>query len=222
MKEKAGFLSATQAYLDKGFYQEALDLAEDWLKRYPGDAEANIVCCHAWMRMGKLDRVDELLNGVQATILKLSRIYSFMGDICLESGLSLEAIRFFRKFLSINPESNEADAVSKKLRFLTSEAAETPLLSVDDEPEESDDEIGDVASDFHTITLADLYVKQGHLQMAVDVLREILRKDADNHQAADRLQEVMAMMETGKRSEGMIQELTRWLQNIHRMGCHAT
>jgi tetratricopeptide (TPR) repeat protein len=217
VRDKETFLSMSQAYLDENSYKEALDLAESWIKMHPMDADANIVCCHALMRMGKLDRVEKVLDSVADAILQLSRVYSSMGNLCLEGGLSQEAIRFYRKFISINHGSTAADTISKKLQLLTSNQGEAASINEEEEYEH----ISDVAPDFYTITLAELYIRQGYLQMAVDVLSEILKKDADNHLAVERLNEVKAMLKTNSHKEEVIQELTRWLKNIDRMRCYA-
>jgi tetratricopeptide (TPR) repeat protein len=213
VKEKTEFLSAARAYLDKSLYREAHDLAESWLHRYPMDADASIVFCHALIKMGKLDRVEEVLEGVEDAILQLSRIYAVMGDICLEGGLTQEAIRFYRKFISVNPESVVAERISAKLRTLTS----TPDEQTEVMETECDDSISHVASDFYTVTLAELYIRQGHLQMAAEVLIEILKKDSGNRFAEERFNEVKSMLNDKEHKEEVVKELTRWLRNIDRM-----
>jgi tetratricopeptide (TPR) repeat protein len=218
LKEKAAFLSTAQAYLDQSLYKQALDYAESWLKRYPMDTDANIVYCHALMKTGKLDRVEEFLEGVENTILQLSRIYTFMGDICLESGLTREAIRFYRKFISINPETTDAEKLSDKLRTLAS----TPDEPADGMEAGQDDHISQVAPDFYTVTLAELYIRQGYLQMAADVLNEILKNEPENHAAAEKLGDVNMILRDKKHKEEVVQELTRWLKNIDRMRHYAS
>jgi len=214
VKEKAEFLSMAQTYLDQNLFKEAHDLAFLWLHQYPMDADANVVFCHALMRMGKLDKVEEVLEGVEDTILQLSRIYAFMGDICLDGGLTREAIRFYRKFVSVNPESIIAEKISAKLRILTSTSDE----AAQGMEEEHDDNISHVASDFYTMTLAELYIRQGHLQMAADVLEEILKKEPENHAAVEKFSDVKIMLTKRKHNEEVVKELTRWLRNINRVG----
>jgi hypothetical protein len=63
--------------------------------------------------------------------------------------------------------------------------------------------------------------------MALNVLREILKREPENKMVADRLNDVMAMQNDGIRektsfiNEGVIRELTRWLENIDRLRSHA-
>ncbi len=220
-REKAAFLSMARAYLDQSLYKEALDLSESWLKQYPMDADTNIIYCHALVKMGKLDRLEEVLGSVEDAILQLSLVYSLIGDLCLEGGLTREAIRCYEKFITINPGSSDAVKVSSKLRTLTS----TPDDPLDETEGEHRDQISDVAPDFHTLTLAELYIRQGHLQMAADVLNEILKNEPNDAAAARRFNEVKSLMKgkEGKEcKEKVVQELSQWLKNIDRMGCHVT
>ena len=92
--EKETFLAEAESYLDQGLYSKAQDLAQVWLDKFPGDAEAKVILCHAWTRMGKLDKVKRMLKEVDEAILSMSLIYARMGDICSGSGLNQEAIAF--------------------------------------------------------------------------------------------------------------------------------
>ena len=99
VKERESFLSRAEAYIDRNLYKEALLLAESWLGRFPTDADAHIIRCHALLRMGNLEKVHEILNDVEKMVLQLSRIYNCVGDLCLKGGLTREAIKFYQKFV---------------------------------------------------------------------------------------------------------------------------
>ena len=85
-KEREEFLSIAEAYIDKNLYKDAAHIAESWLKRYPIDADANIIRCHALLKMGNLEKVNEVLDDLEAKVLELSRIYHQVGDLCLDAG----------------------------------------------------------------------------------------------------------------------------------------
>jgi tetratricopeptide (TPR) repeat protein len=214
IREKAEFLSVTQAYLDQNLFKQAHDLASSWLQQHPMDIDANIFVCKALVKMGKLDKLEEILESVNDAILQFSRIYAAMGDICLEGGLTREAVRFYQKFVSINPESVVTQKISAKLQGLTL----TPDELLGRTEEKDNESIGHVASDFYTVTLADLYISQGHLQMAKDVLHKILQNDPGTPMISERLNDLETMMNNKKLKGVVIEELTRWLQNIGRIG----
>jgi len=220
-KEREEFLSIAEAYINKNLYEEASHIAESWLKRYPIDADANIIRCHALLRMGNLEKVGDLLNDLEAKVLELSRIYHRVGDLCLDAGLTKEAMKFYQKFISLNPAVSSAKEVYKKVNALASAEIDADAYNNADR----------VAPDFYTTTLAELYIRQGHLDMALDVLGEILKREPENRMAADKLNDVMAMKHDGLRektsllmeqNEVVIRELTKWLENIYRSRSHAS
>jgi tetratricopeptide (TPR) repeat protein len=227
LKEREELLSIAEAYIEQNLYKHALHIAESWLTRYPADADANIIRCHALLKMGELEKVHEILKDVENTVLQLSRIYTRVGDLCMEGGLTQEAIKYYRKFITLNPESPTAKDISEKINTLVytadglhNKAKADHYINIDY-----------VASDFYTLTLSELYISQGHLDMAYDVLREILKKDPGNQEVVNRLQDVKAMINERKNkeksshsrtNEDVIQELTRWLKNIDRAKGYAS
>lgn len=226
-KEREEFLSIAEAYVDKNLYKEAAHLAESWLKRYPIDADANIIRCHALLKMGNLEKVSEVLDDLEAKVLELSRIYHHVGDLCLNAGLTKEAINFYRKFIFLNPTVASAKGIYDKVNNL---AAHIDDYSVGMDADAYNHTDG-VASDFCTSTLAELYIRQGHLDMATNVLGEILQREPENRLVADRLNDVMAMQQHGiiektslhtEQDEAVIRELTRWLENVGRLRSHAS
>ena len=225
-KEREEFLSIAEAYIDKSLYKEASHVAESWLKRYPIDADANIIRCHALLKMGDLEKVSELLDDLEANVLELSRVYHRVGDLCLNAGLTKEAIKFYRKFIFLNPATASAKEVYEKINALVAYIDGSAAQGDADAYSNTDH----VAPDFCTTTLAELYIRQGHLDMALNVLGEILKREPENRMVADRLNDVMAMQRDGIRektslhmeqNEIVIRELTRWLENIDRLRSHA-
>ena len=221
LSEKEDFLSKADSCLDQGLYNRAQDLAMDWLSRFPGDAEARIIACHACTRMGKLDKVNNILREVDETILGMSRIYARMGDICRQSGLNQEAITFYRKFVTINPNAPLTSEVEEKLASLLNFPEETGLSLPDDGrlPKHP-------VPSLQTVTMAELYLKQGHPDMAIEVLEAILGKDESNQRAQILLKNIRKGMDVpperpGRKSIEVIRELKRWLTNIQRIRSHA-
>jgi tetratricopeptide (TPR) repeat protein len=226
-KEREEFLSIAEAYVDKNLYKEAVHIAESWLKCYPIDADANIIRCHALLKMGNLEKVSEILDDLEAKVLELSRIYHHVGDLCLNAGLTKEAIKFYRKFIFLNPTVASAKGIYDKVNNLAAHTDDSTAGMDADAYNLTDG----VASDFCTTTLAELYIRQGHLDMAINVLGGILQREPENRFVANRLNDVMAMQQQGiiestslhtEQNEAVIKELTRWLENVGRLGSHAS
>jgi tetratricopeptide (TPR) repeat protein len=225
------FLSRVDALLDLRMFDLAQEIAEERLRRLPDDVDVRIAMCKVWTKMGKLEQVEEILQAVEGRIIGWSRLYAAMGDICRESGLQKESVRFYRRFLALNPKGPTYQTVAEKLERLMGAGvaglapeAEAPL------PEDEDhyEHITEIAPDFHTITLADLYLRQNQPEMARNVLKEIIRREPDHQGAALRLRELedrlpTAQNEPDRQAEDRVsRELSRWLRNIGRIGSYAT
>ncbi len=218
-KETERFLSQAQFYLDNGLYREAEDYAETRLTEQPKDIDAQTVLCQVWMKTGRIPRVKELLGEVEETITELSKFHLVMGDVCRKGGLTQEAIRFYRRFTALNPGSERAREVSWKLR--TMEPAQGEPLSP---AWGSGAEDHQISSDLYTLTLAELYIKQNHHDMAREVLNAILQKEPDNRKAADMIRDLDRIRKervdqerARDRKKRLLGELTKWLQNLQRV-----
>lgn len=214
-------LKQAQICLDENRHEEAVKMAEAWRAKSPGDVEAIIMLCQGLLRLGRLERLQGLLREVDETIGGLSRVYLRLGELCRISGLSAESANFMNKYnaltAAISPEGNG------RLPDATSEV-------VNDE-EVTEDETVDISPEFYTVTLADLYIRQGHLAQAREVLASILAKEPGNEQASTKLTELDNLMTAGgvnvepERVEAdvipvnaaIISELEGWLARLDRL-----
>ncbi len=218
--EKEAFLSRVESCLREGLYQVAQDLALDWLNRFPGDAEVRVVLCHAWTRMGKLDKVKQMIQEVDEAIFGMSLIYARMGDICQRSGLNQEAITFYRKFLDLNPHSPITQEIAAKLDTLASSGEDSHFPELEEEAPRRP------LPGLQTVTMAELYIKQGHPDLAEAVLEAILEKDKANQRAWAMLKTLrgeaaVSPQDSYLKSQKVIQELNRWLSNLDRIRPYA-
>ena len=214
-EERDAFLAQTEAYLKENDWPAVLDLAQGRLERLPGDLDARMAICRVWIQQGRMDEAREMLREMDETITNLSQIYACMGDACLKKGMMEETGRYYRKFLALNPDVSLAGDVSEKLRSIE-EQRETAAAEGEEEAQ--------IPSAFQTATLAELYIRQGHLPMAAEVLEAILRKEPQQERAAGMLREVREMIRreaSAQRVAPVVAELSRWLENIVRLRVHA-
>ena len=215
-QERKAFVSQMEAHLDRNELQAALNLAQARLRRTPGDLDARIVICRVRIQQGRIDEARDMLQEMEEIIASLSEIYACMGDICMKKGMEDSAETFYRKFMVLNPGAPRVRDILEKLKGIEE------LRGTNTEGETEGD--AGIPPDFQTVTLAELYIRQGHLWLAEELLEKIVGQDPQNGKAAGLLQEVRDRIlgeAPEQRHEGVIAELTRWLGNIGRVRGHA-
>jgi tetratricopeptide (TPR) repeat protein len=216
IEERKSFLTQIEAYIERNDLRTVLNLAQSRLKRTPGDLDARIVICRVWLLQGRFDEARDMLQEMEEILASLSQIYVCMGDICMKKGMEDSAETFYQKFLVLNPGAPLSRDISERLK-------EIEGLHESGAEEETGEEAG-IPSDFQTVTLAELYVRQGHLRPAEEVLEKIIGEDPQNGKAAGLLAEVRERLvreAVAQRNAGVIVELSRWLDNIGRLRVHA-
>jgi len=213
LKERTDFLSAAMECLQRELYDNAITLARQRLDQYPGDMDAWFVIASCWVNMEKITEASEILHHLEQIINGWSQLYQSLGDGFRKKGLLQEAERLYRKALMMNPDTQNSKEMS----------AIITVMEEDFRPDEgmADDQASDIeqiSSDFHTITLAELYIKQGHLTMARDVLKKIIIRDPQNVSVLKRLEYVETLMNKGtvSKQEEILEELEQWLDNLRR------
>jgi tetratricopeptide (TPR) repeat protein len=220
LKKRKLFLFQTEAYIDLKEYETVLDLAQSRLKRIPGDLDARIVICRVRLLQGRPDEVRDMLLEMDEILAALSRIYACMGDIYMEKGMKDSAEIFYRKFKALNPGAPPAPDISERVRGIE-DLHETGMETDADGEAEGDVQI---PADFQTVTLAELYIRQGHLRMAEEVLEKIVGQDLQNETASGLLREVREQIlreASAQQYAGVVTELSRWMDNIGRLRGHA-
>jgi hypothetical protein len=126
---------------------------------------------------------------------------------------------FYRKFTALNPAASPPVDWEDRPKNIT-ELAETNGT----EPGADDEEGADLSPGFETATLAELYMRQGHLQMAQDMLEKIVGRDPLNERAKGLLDDIRGLRrqeENARINERVISEISRWLDNLRNSQSNA-
>src|SRR4030042_987861 len=166
LHERKSFLTQVELYLERNELPAVLDLAEERLKRIPGDLDARMAICRIWIERGRIDEARALLGEMEGILACLFRLYVRLGDGCLKKGMREEAERYYRKFIVLNPDAPPAGEILEKLKDIEEQRSAAEI--------EEEEGTRTVPSAFQTVTLAELYVRQGHLPLAAEVLEAIL------------------------------------------------
>ena len=222
MKKTAhDFLLKAEELLRRDNLTEVLNLAEERLRDFPTDAAALGIYCDALIGLGRIEEAHELLNEVPKIIDGLNLIFERAGDACREKGLHREAAVCYEKFISLHPETERAREVIGKMAFLEQE----DILSTENN---STDNENTSEPEFFTVTMAQLYIEQGHLQDAQAVLEKTIKKEPHNTEAINLLNKLRApqfLSSAGAKesliNDNLIKTLSCWLKNIERLKINA-
>jgi len=216
--DRSAFFPVAQTLLEQGDYEGALEAVKIWLEKHPGDVDALLVQCHACMRLGKLEEAAALVEDVEMTVLGLSRVFACMGDICFKGGLNQEAAKFFRRFMALNPDSDLSREVSGKLRMLEEDQPDSIQ-----EFKAGEASVPPMTAGLQTLTMADLYIRQGHPDAAESLLIQMLIKNPDDQAIQERLNRVLASKNSSatkaihiRQREKVIETLNLWLNRLQK------
>jgi hypothetical protein len=219
-EDRTNFLGEAEKMLQQNRLQEAFNLAGERLRSLPADADAHVVAGSALIGMGRVDEARDILREVENIISGLSLIYDRMGDIYRKKGFHQDAAICYEKFIALNPSAEDAREVIEKMILLEQEdhpVDESGIIYDENIPE----------PELFTVTLAELYIKQGHLQVAEKILEEISRREPQNSQAAEKLDTIRKSLapesstsEGSSEADNIIKTLSSWLKNIDRLKMH--
>lgn len=219
-KDRKNFFREAEILLEQNKFSSVLDLIKKHLLLMPGDADAYVITASALIGMGRIDEARDILKDVDKIISEFSFAFERIGDIYRKKGFHQDAALCYEKFLSLHPCAEDARVVIEKMTLLDQEDHPVNEIDVMDEniPE----------PELFTVTLADLYIRQGYLPEARRILEKIIRKEPQNIQAVAKLDMLKKALNSSSTvgekidSDRLIKVLTSWLQNINRLKMHAT
>jgi tetratricopeptide (TPR) repeat protein len=215
---RKSFLIQMEPYFERNEAQAALELARNRLEQNPEDLYARIVICRAWFVQGRIGEAKEMLAEIEEILFGVARLYECIGDLYKKKGLEKEANTFYQKSGALAPKSSLADMGKMPDTFEESAGLE----AYDHQAEERDNE--GIPSGFETVTIAELYMQQGHYQMAEEMLVKMITRDATNDRVAGLLKDVRDRLSRGQShlmNGEIIKELSKWLDNMGSLRRHA-
>ena len=219
--ERRDFVNQLESFLRQKLLPEALIMAEERLARFPDDIDAKTFINLVLIATGRIEESRDLLHSTEKDIRRLSFFYLRAADAYREKRLNSDAVACYQKYLSLDPHPENYAEIAAQIALLQKE------LDPNDEIPQSDS--SDMPTpEFYTLTLADLYIRQGHTKAAADILTEIIKREPANVQARGKLDSLKAAIAL-KSSPGdaapsvdiVIKTLSCWLENIGGLKKHA-
>lgn len=202
LKDREAFLYRAYTILDKGAFEEAIILAEGRIDRYPGDVDAWLVIAASSVSMGRLSEAERILRELNHILPGWPQACECLGDVLRRMGMAGEAMDYYRRALTLAPPM--AERIAEK------------IAAIEAGREDDETETDEISADFQTVTLADMYLRQGHEKKAISVLKKILERDPENREVQKRLKASDFLHDDNPKTE-VAGELDRWLQKL-RMG----
>jgi tetratricopeptide (TPR) repeat protein len=184
------FAALADAYRKKGQLDEAFKVCKTGLEKNPSYTSARVV-------LGRIYREQEKVEDAASEFKKVLEFdpdnlmaHSMLGSILMEKKDYQAAIEEYQKILSLNPDDEETQS---NLKLAIEKAAgETKQTSRLPKKESSPAERKSPRKESTaTLTLAELYFKQGHYDRAIEVYQELLANDPQNLMLRQKMSEVV-------------------------------
>lgn len=177
------FVSLSEAYRKMGQLDDARLLVEDGLAIHPDFSPAYIVLARILCQQADYDTSDaafskalQLDENSLAGLVGYARLTALIGDTDKARNLLLKA----RSLCPADPVIN---------KFLNS------LPATEEEPSSVETEPQEISAPLISETLANLYMKQGLPDKALEIFRELLRNDPDNLKIRRLIREAELMLQ---------------------------
>jgi len=245
------FMSEAKELVDAGQFGKAIEVLQEGLKKFPKMISARFFLGEVYWTSGdhalarvELEQVIKAAPDNFAAYRRLALVYHELGD-------TASAVKACETILHANPKDREMGELLKELQGGGAKAAQAKqakhaetheAAKVADEKVKadhaSDDAAGEelsmdmqVAGDVtDSVTLADLYISQGHREKGLEVYRRLAAKEPDNIRLREKIRAlaeegVGASQAPAKASQGTsdqtgrkarIRRLEGWLAVIRR------
>jgi tetratricopeptide (TPR) repeat protein len=218
--ERRDFVNQLESFLRQKLLSEALKMAEERLARFPDDVDAKTFINLVLIATGRIEESRNLLHSMEKDIQRLSFFYLRAADAYREKRLNPDAVACYQKVLALDPQSENSAEVAAQIALLQEELAPNHEVGQSDSSDMPKPE-------FYTLTLADLYIRQGHTKAAADILAEIIKREPANAQARVKLDYLKAAAlksspgDAAPSADILIKTLSCWLENIGGLKKHA-
>ena len=229
------FLQLAESLRLQGRYEEAIEVCQEGLKKMPDALPGRLLLGRCYLERGMIAEAKEELEKVVRGIEECLSVYKLLSQVYLEEKDVDKALEVLRKSLYFQTgEEGASPKVSplemgllqkgSHLPFVTppyfstpppppSAPAVPPGETAPEEPKGKEEE-KTTATAIQTDTLADIYLKQGHLDRALSIYQEVLAREPENAAVRGKYEALRKKMgmdlkeETRKKVQA---QLERWL-----------
>lgn len=188
------FAPLADAYRKNGQIDEAIELCEKGLERYPEYASARVILGKCFYDKGATERARDEFARVLDIDPDNMVARKYMGEILLGEDRKEEAAEHLRRLLSIDPTNAEASRILEEIeaKFQVKE------IDLSDKKQVRDERPGELA----TMTLAGIYAAQGYYNKALKIYRDILEREPGNDEVQSMVEKLQTLLDSSERERG--------------------
>ena len=211
------FVERAEAHRREGRYQEAIAICREGLRKTPEALRGRLIIGMCYWESGLPAEAKQELEKVAEGIEECLPVFKLLSQIYLQE-----------KNVNSSPKEEDPEKRLPPLE-VSEEEQKTPWKSISGEAGLQEGVVGQkealrddsMPKVIHTDTLAEIYLKQGHLQKALAVYQEILTREPGNpevHGKCERLKQRLISQQKAASRRKVIQKLERWVTAVAPQG----
>jgi tetratricopeptide (TPR) repeat protein len=183
------FAPLADAYRKHGELEEAFNICKKGLEKHPNYTSARVVLGRIYQEQQKIQQAASEFKKVLETDPENLMAHSLLGAIYVAQGDCQSAIEEYQKILTLNPDDEDTQealkqAIEKAAGDQKSDnKPKKELLATEKKTPQKESTA--------SLTIAELYLKQGHFDKAIEVFQELLANDPQNLMLRQKLVEVV-------------------------------
>jgi len=213
--ESSFFIQEAESLRLQGKHAEAIQACKDGLKKMPDAVRGRLLLGRCFLETGRIVEARKELEKVAQVVEECLPVYKLLSQVYLEEKDVDKALEVLRKTLyfpkaeegaPIKVTPLEMDLLHRGTRppFVTPPPFQKPSPPPPAEvPEEKKPEEEEKAAKpaIPTDTLAEIYLKQGHLARALEVYQDILAKDPHNALVKEKYESLKMQISRDQKTE---------------------
>lgn len=183
------FAPLADAYRKMGNLDEAFNVCKKGLEKHPNYTSARVVLGRIFQEQEKVEQAANEFKKVLESDSDNILAHSLLGAIFVQKGDHQAAIEEYQKVLSLNPDDEETqEALKQTIEKAASQTKASKPVKAELAPSEKSAPKKESTA---TLTIAELYLKQGHFDKAIEVFQELLANDPQNLMLRQKLADVV-------------------------------
>ncbi len=186
------FAPLADAYRKQGHLEEALAVCRKGLEKHPNYASARVVLGRILQDQGKIEdamaEFKKVLEGDPENIMA----HTLIGGVLMQKKDYQAAIEQYQRVLTLNPDDESVQDLLKEAIEKTAGENKAAAPAKASEKKPSHDRRPGAKESTASLTLAELYYKQGHFDKAVEVYQDLLGSDPQNQILRQKLNDAVA------------------------------